>query len=160
MKNKNLIIWSLGILLLVALDQLSKLLARQNLSFDEAINILPGILNFRLLFNTGAAFSFLSGQTPFLALFSFVVVCGLIYIALKKIENHSLFQLLFFIFVTSGAVGNLIDRIFFKQVTDFIDLLVLPGNFPVFNFADVYINIAVLFLILDYLRDYLKSKKS
>ncbi|MDX1919694.1 MAG: signal peptidase II [Candidatus Caenarcaniphilales bacterium] len=135
---------------MVGLDQTTKLWARQNLSFNEPISVVDGILNFRLLFNTGAAFSFLSGKTSFLALFSLLVAGGLVYFAIKKMATLNLFQLLFFVFVTSGAVGNLIDRMFLQRVTDFIDLLILPGDFPVFNFADVYINIALVFILIDY----------
>ncbi|MDJ0625707.1 MAG: signal peptidase II [Candidatus Caenarcaniphilales bacterium] len=149
----NFAIWKSSILFLLIIDQLTKYSARINLIFNHPVEVIPNVLNWRLLYNTGAAFSVFSNQTFLLAIISGLVALGLIIYSLKNLSESSKLKTLFLAFIISGAIGNLIDRVLFSQVTDFIDLLILPGNFAVFNFADVYINIAVALFIVDWFLD-------
>lgn len=156
-------LWSFVFLFSLGLDQFSKFWAKNNLVFNSSIEVIPQILNFRLLFNTGAAFSSLSEQTTLLALMSAAASMFLLVYSFKKIPNANKILVCALAFLTAGAIGNLIDRAFFRQVTDFIDLLPLPGDFPIFNVADVCINFGVALYIIDLLlqvrRDNVKASK-
>ena len=116
------------------------------------MQIIPNILNFKLLYNTGAAFSSFNNQTVVLTIISFLFSVFIIKYTLQKLNTSNYTQIFCFSFLLAGALGNLIDRILFSKVIDFIDLLILPGNFPIFNMADVWINLAVFLFVLDWLR--------
>ena len=107
--------------------------------------MLDGVFHITYHINNGAAFSILQGKTVFLAIASAVVVCCiLVYIAVKKPENGII--LLSLTLIVTGALGNLIDRVFRGGVIDFLDFRLI--NFPVFNLADCFVVIggALLFL--------------
>jgi signal peptidase II len=72
MHKKNLVIWLITVVLAVFLDQISKTWASHNLNFAETMQIIPNILNFKLLYNTGAAFSSFNNQTLVLTIISFL----------------------------------------------------------------------------------------
>ena len=149
LKKTAILIWLSIFIFSVLADQISKYWARHNLPFDESLIFVKHILNWHLVFNTGAAFSFLSGQVQVLSLISFVFSIFLLFYSWQIInQDKNLFNTISLALISGGAIGNLIDRLYFKQVTDFIDLLILPGNFPIFNLADSFINIgAFLFLL-------------
>lgn len=135
----------------VVLDQLSKAWALHQLSDHRIIPLVPGLVQQRLVFNTGAAFSLLSGNSLWLGLVSALVAVGLVgWIqtagSLRRLQGWGLGLLL------GGAIGNGLDRWRLGQVVDFLDLI--PVSFPVFNLADVAINLAVLCLVLDGLREH------
>jgi signal peptidase II len=142
MSKKFLVSLLIG-LSVIAVDQLSKFWARHSLVEFQNVPIIQGVLNFKLLFNDGAAFSMLSGQQNILALFSFLVSTFIVFHLWKNQNKLTWNETTFLGLILGGAVGNFIDRIYFHKVTDFIDLLLLPGDFPIFNLADVSINIAV-----------------
>ncbi len=147
--KKSSLIWLIIFIFCLFADQSSKYWARHNLPFDENLSVINNILNWHLAFNTGAAFSFLSGQVYILTLISFIFSIFLMVYSWQTINHgQNLLNIISLSLITGGAVGNLTDRLYFKQVTDFIDLLILPGNFPIFNLADSFINIgAFLFLV-------------
>lgn len=131
----------------VLLDQLSKLWAVSVLSAGLPRPFLPGVLRLRLLFNTGAAFSLFSNATAILGVVSFVVAVGLaVWIQRQGVLRR--WQALGVGCLLGGALGNGLDRWRLGGVVDFLDLV--PIRFPVFNLADVAINLAIVFLALDF----------
>ena len=133
----------------VLADQLSKAWALNHLSGAGVQPLLPGLLELQLVFNTGAAFSMLTGNTMLLGLVSAAVAIALaVWIQtagpLRRLQWLGLGLLL------GGAIGNGLDRWRLGQVVDFLALV--PIRFPVFNLADVAINLAVAALVLDWLR--------
>lgn len=124
------------------LDQLTKFIAVQNLLLNTPVPLIKGIFYLTLIRNRGAAFGILKNQTP---IFIFVSVFAviLIYSALRKnkTKTHSFYSLAL-AFILAGAIGNLIDRLRFGYVIDFIDLRV----WPVFNLADSAITIGAIIL--------------
>lgn len=133
----------------VLVDQLSKAWALQQLSGRGIQPLLPGLLQQQLVFNSGAAFSMLTGSTLLLGLISALVALGLavwIHTAgpLRRLQWLGLGLLL------GGAVGNGLDRWRLGHVVDFLEFV--PISFPVFNPADVAINLAVACLLIDWLR--------
>ena len=133
---------------LVLLDQISKAWMSQRLSAGDTITALPGLLDLQLVHNTGAAFSLLTGSTLLLGSLSLIVTVGLL-IWLRRQRSLSLWQGLAVGFLLGGTLGNGIDRWRLGYVIDFLALV--PIDFPVFNAADIAINLAVFCFLLDLL---------
>ena len=133
----------------VLADQLSKAWALNHLSGAGVQPLLPGLLELQLVFNTGAAFSMLTGNTMLLGLVSAAVAIALV-VWIQTAGPLRRLQWLGLGLLLGGAIGNGLDRWRLGQVVDFLALL--PIRFPVFNLADVAINLAVAALVLDWLR--------
>ena len=127
---------------IVLIDQFTKYLMFNN----HKIYINKDLLLFKLDFvkNYGAAFNIFSGSRIFLSLISIIFSILLIYLILRKNTLNS-FDLYSYSFILGGTIGNGIDRILKGYVIDFINLNII--NFPVFNIADISINIGFLFLL-------------
>ena len=153
------------ILLLVALaaDQCTKYLARQNFGLPDGTpdyfkvkQILGEWIQFRLVYNTGAAFAmrpqsilpFLN-PTIFYALFSATAIGALIYYY-RSLKSDDPWQKAGVALILSGAFGNLIDRLKFQKVTDFIDVGIpsIPTRWPTFNVADSCVCVGVALIML------------
>lgn len=134
------------------LDQLSKFFASTHLSFYDAFVIIPSAFSFQLVHNYGAAYGIFQNQRLFLTLVGLVVVVGSIIfqkmIIQSKLSKYGL------VFLLGGALGNLVDRIRLGYVVDFIDIRI----FPVFNFADIFIDIAIGLFVLELVYGF-KNKK-
>ena len=135
----------------VLADQLSKAWALNQLSGAGAQPLLPGLLELQLVFNTGAAFSMLTGNTMLLGLVSAAVAVALV-VWIQTAGPLRRLQWLALGLLLGGAIGNGLDRWRLGQVVDFLALV--PIRFPVFNLADVAINLAVAALVLDWLRQH------
>ena len=132
-------------LAVVALDQGSKVWAVHALAAG-ARPLLPGLLDLQLTTNTGAAFSLLAGATPILGLVSLaVVLAGAVWV--KRQRSLTPARGLGVALLLGGAAGNGLDRWRSGAVVDFLALV--PIDFPIFNLADVAINLAVLCLAID-----------
>jgi signal peptidase II len=141
-KRSFLLVAILGVIF----DQLSKYIVVQN--FAELGDTLPlwqNVFHFTYVINTGAAFSFFHGQVDILRWIS-LVVSFILVIFVWYSPKMTLLEQLGYGFILSGAVGNGIDRFLFGYVVDFFDFRLI--NFPVFNVADVAINIGVLILLI------------
>jgi signal peptidase II len=136
-------------LAVVVSDQVSKLWALHHLSGRGVQPLLPGLLQQRLVFNTGAAFSMLEGNAFALGLVSAAVALGLVF-WIQSSGALSRWQSLGLGLLLGGAIGNGLDRWRLGSVVDFLDFV--PIQFPVFNLADTAINLAVLCLLIDVLR--------
>jgi len=127
---------------IVLIDQLTKYLISNN----NKLFINKDFLIFKLDFvkNYGAAFNIFSGSRIFLSLISILFSILLIYLIFSKNNLKSL-DLYSYSFILGGTIGNGIDRIYKGFVVDFINLNII--NFPVFNIADISINIGFIFLL-------------
>ena len=144
--RKKLLVFSLLIMLL---DQITKYIVLNTIAYRESFILVPNILKITLEKNTGAAFSPFSNSTLFLTFISFVVSTLLI-IIIWKITPKSIFNSIALPFLLGGTLGNGIDRLLKGFVLDIFELI--PFNFPIFNVADIAINIAVLFMILGFIK--------
>ena len=153
-KNRrlNILIYSFYIILI---DQISKFSVLITLGFEGSTNIIPNLLNFTLVKNKGAAFSLFSDSTTLLTITSVFVSLLLITIIIK-FPTRNYWNSIGLIFLLGGTVGNGVDRIFKGYVLDFIDLV--PIDFPIFNFADISINIAIICFIIEQFSTKDKSK--
>ena len=127
---------------IIILDQFTKYLISYNYKFF--LNIDFFLFRFDFVKNYGAAFNLFSGSRIFLSLLSVTCSIVLIYLILRKNISNS-FDLYAYSFILGGTIGNGIDRILKGFVIDFINLNFI--NFPVFNIADISINIGFIFLL-------------
>jgi signal peptidase II len=135
--------------LIVVVDQISKAWALGHLAGRGVEPLLAGVLQLRLVFNTGAAFSILEGNSLGLGLVSALVALGLA-LWIQTSNALSRWQSLGLGLLLGGAIGNGIDRLRIGRVVDFLEFV--PIQFPVFNLADVAINAAVVCLLIDLLQ--------
>lgn len=124
----------------LSLDQLSKFIITRCLSQNQSVPLIKGIFHLTLIHNRGAAFGILRNQVP-LFIFTSILAIILIYFNLKKNKHRKAYSIALSL-ILGGALGNLIDRLFFGYVIDFIDLRI----WPVFNIADSAITIAAVLL--------------
>ena len=147
-KKKIMLLFDLlGILLLIGFDQITKYLAVMQLKDKPAFSIINGVLEFNYLENKGAAFGMLQNQKAFFV-FVAVVILGVIAYVLYKTPDDKKYTKLHVLlsFIAAGAIGNMIDRIRFDYVVDFIYIVLI--NFPIFNVADIYVSCSVVVLLL------------
>ena len=135
---------------LLLLDQLSKQWWLQNLQLGVSHGWIPGLLNLRLVWNDGAAFSLFRNGSLWLGWISLLVSVGLLIWIWRRGRNWSRWQATAAAFLLAGSVGNGIDRWRYGAVIDGLELV--PISFPVFNLADVAINLAVLCLLIEAIR--------
>ena len=140
-------------LFIILLDQFSKFSVLSTLGFERSISIIPNLLNFTLVKNKGAAFSLFINSTNSLTVISIIASLLLITIILKS-PPKSYWNCIGLAYLLGGTVGNGIDRLLKGYVLDFLELV--PINFPIFNVADISINIAIICFIIDMIKD--KSK--
>lgn len=135
------------VLVLVFFDQVTKILAVNALSDGNSIVLIPNVLEFYFLKNTGAAFSFLTGHTwVFLLIVPIILLFIILIIKRIPLNNRFLPVRVILLFVIAGALGNYFDRILFGYVRDFIYFSLI--NFPIFNVADIYVTCSVILLII------------
>ena len=145
MRLKNRLFWIVAIIGLV-LDQLSKYWVIQNCVPNipqKCLPLLPGVFDLTYVTNTGAAFSLFTGNVEWLRWLSLAVSLGLIALAWFGMLN--ILEQLGYGFILGGALGNGIDRFFAGRVVDFLDFQLI--QFPIFNLADVLINIGLVCLL-------------
>ncbi len=129
-------------LFIVLVDQFTKYLISYNYKIFSNKDFY--LFRFDFVKNYGAAFNLFSGSRIFLSLLSVICSIILIYLILRKNISNS-FDLYAYSFILGGTIGNGIDRILKGFVIDFINLNFI--NFPVFNIADISINIGLIFLL-------------
>lgn len=132
----------IALVLLIALDQLTKQLAAQYLYQKDSIEIIPGVFELSFLMNRGAAFGIMQNQQYFFAAVTGIVLCILVYayIRIPAVKKYTPFHVLL-VLLMAGAVGNFLDRVRLGYVIDFFYFKLI--DFPIFNVADCYVVISV-----------------
>ncbi|OGT30359.1 MAG: signal peptidase II [Gammaproteobacteria bacterium RIFCSPHIGHO2_12_FULL_35_23] len=150
-KEKGNLRWLWLSIIVLIIDLYSKHYFYTHLVFGESVVILP-VFNLTLMFNKGAAFSFLNTASGWQLWFFnaiAIIVCLFIFVWLSQIKRNRNFIALGLALVLGGALGNLFDRLWHGYVVDFIDLHIGSWHWPVFNIADSAIVIGVVILIVD-----------
>ncbi len=144
---KMLIIDLLLAALLLAVDQYTKYLAIINLKGQSAYVLIDGVLELQYLENRGSAFGMLQNQ-KFFILFVGVIFLAVLLFFLFKLPNRKKYRILHVLIsmVIAGGIGNMIDRMRFDYVVDFISFILI--NYPIFNFADICIVLGTLGLFI------------
>ena len=140
--KKNNMISFLAIVLLVALDQWTKLLTIRHLKGQPAIPLIEGVLELQYLENRGAAFGMMQGQQLFFTIVT-IVLLTIISFYMTRIPEGKRFvpMRVIMVAVIAGAIGNFIDRCRFDYVVDMIYFKLI--DFPIFNVADCYVTCSV-----------------
>lgn len=151
----NALSWLWLSLLVIVLDLATKALALSTLELHEPVAVIDGLLSWTLMFNYGAAFSFLSDHSGWQRwLFSgFAVLISVLLVAwLRRLPRADWRQALPFALIIGGALGNLVDRLRYGYVVDFIDVHWEDWHWPAFNVADSAISVGAVLLIVFGLR--------
>ena len=133
-------------LFVLGIDILTKQLVLNTMIEYQSIPIINNFFSITFAKNTGGAFSFLEGRVPLIIIMTSIVIIFII----KYIKNNHINKLetICYSLVIGGAIGNLIDRIIYGYVIDFLDFNLLGYNFPIFNLADTAIVIGIILLII------------
>lgn len=154
--KKSYLIFFITALVIIALDQVTKILVVSNLQLHDSVPLVNGFLNLVHVRNPGAAFGFLAKAPAwFRSVFFIAVTVGailLILYYLKQTGAGDKNQVVALSLIFAGAVGNLIDRIRFGEVIDFIDVYISTHHWPAFNVADSAISVGALLLLLSILK--------
>lgn len=129
------------LIILISLDQITKMIARQTLT-DGTCTLIEGVFEFRLVFNTGVAWGMFGSSPVIISVISVLIMILLTYLYLHiPVEDRKLRILrILLICIVAGAAGNLIDRMIYSSVTDFLYFKLI--DFPVFNVADIYVTVS------------------
>jgi len=147
----NAQIWLIVSIIVIVLDQVTKYIAIGALEPYAPHAVIPGFLNWTLAFNSGAAFSFLNnagGWQRWLFSALAIAVCFVLTVWLRRLGRGEWRTALPLALVIGGALGNLIDRVRFGHVTDFIEVYYRQWSWPAFNVADSAISVGAVLLIV------------
>lgn len=138
--------------LVTLIDQIIKLFVTFNMNLYQSIEIIKDFFSITYVKNTGAAFSILSGNRILLIIFA-VIALNLIYIFLLKDKKLNKLENIIYGVLIGGIIGNLIDRVLFGSVIDYLDFNLFGYNYPVFNFADICMVVSAIILIIITIKD-------
>ncbi|EIJ81570.1 lipoprotein signal peptidase [Bacillus methanolicus PB1] len=139
-------------LFVILLDQITKWLIVKKMELGESIEIIENFLYITSHRNRGAAWGILQGQLWFFYAITVIVIIGIVYYIQKAAKGKLLLGVSLGLML-GGAIGNFIDRVFCKEVVDFIQTFIFKYNFPVFNIADSALVIGVILLMLQMFRE-------
>jgi len=155
LKKKYLYLATLSPILIV-IDQITKFYIDTRMSIHESIEVIGGFFNITYVRNPGSAFGFLaSSSAQFRSIFYLIITLlavGLILYYVVKTEDDDKLTPLSLSLILSGAVGNMIDRIRFGEVIDFLDVYLGSQHWPAFNVADSAISVGAVILIVEIIR--------
>lgn len=137
------------IVVLVSIDQISKLLIIKHMTIGQEIPFIKNVLSITSHRNTGAAWGILGDHTFLLTIVSIVALGFMGYMMKDFNLRTNRWYSISMIMLIAGALGNLIDRVFRQEVIDFLKFEFI--NFPIFNFADTLLTIGVIIFLIDYI---------
>ena len=140
---------------IIIADQLTKHLVQTRLKLHESVEVIQNLFSLTYILNPGGAFGFFAGQSLMVRKFVFIflsaIIAGIVLFMFFRTAREHCFLSYAFALIFSGAAGNLIDRIRFGQVVDFLDFYLGafdgPWHWPAFNIADSAISIGMAILI-------------
>lgn len=139
---------------IIAIDQVTKLLIVQSMRLNESIPIIPNLFSLTYIRNPGAAFGLLAGSSNAFRMVFFGVTSlfalALLGTILFRLPKKDWMAQLSIAGILGGAIGNLIDRLRYGEVIDFLDVYIDSYHWPAFNVADSAISVGVVFLIIHF----------
>jgi signal peptidase II len=149
--KRNIIIFVLGAAMVIIIDQITKAAISSRFLMHESYEVINGFFNLVYVMNPGAAFGFLAGAS---ATFRYIFFIGITVLAilliiyyLVKSQHSNVITVISLTLIFAGAVGNLVDRIRFGAVVDFLDVYISTWHWPAFNVADSAITIGAVLMI-------------
>src|SRR5690625_2307479 len=141
----------------ILIDQWSKWIIVQRMDVREQIPVIDGFFSITSHRNKGAAWGILQDQMVFFYIVTVIVIVGIIYYLHKYLKGQVGLSIAISL-ILGGAIGNFIDRIFRKEVVDFLDFIIISYDFPIFNVADSALVVGVLLFIIFSLIEERKQK--
>jgi signal peptidase II len=146
-------LFSITAVVVIIVDQLTKTWIDSTMVLHDSLTVIDGFFSITYVRNPGAAFGFLAGASPAFR-YTFFIAVNIIAIALivsyiRKATRDESRLILALSFIMAGAIGNLIDRIRFGEVVDFLDFYIGSAHWPAFNVADSSITVGAFFLVLE-----------
>ena len=157
LNKKKWIIGLIASIILILLDQYTKLYLTKTISLHEQVDLIEHVLYFTYFQNTGAAFSLLTGFGN--VFFGIITITALIFILYMFKDTENKFMMTGYILVFAGAIGNFIDRMFLNYVRDFIGVYIGSYAFPIFNVADICITVGFALILCWMLIEEIEEKK-
>jgi len=159
--NKNFLIYFLIVFSIFLIDRLSKIyVINLDKKFLGSEIFSSKFLNISLIWNEGVAFGLLSFEKEILYnILTLIILIIILVIFFMVTQSHG-FKKYALLIILGGALGNVYDRIFFKSVPDFIDFHVENFHWFIFNVADIFITLGIIFMILLEFNDNNKANKS
>ena len=151
MRNNKSKIYLISLILLIV-DQLVKLLIKSTFKLHEELELIPNFFSLHYLQNDGAAFSILQNKTYLLVIVA-IICLGIMVYYIQKEKTFTKLSGISLGLILGGIIGNLLDRIIYKKVIDYLSFTFFTYNFPVFNIADVGITVGALLLIVSCLKE-------
>ena len=145
-----------ALLVAIPLDQITKEWISRSLTYADEVRVIPGFFHITHVRNPGAAFGLLASSSEPVRIFFFIgvacVAIGLIFSFYRKLAPGDRFSALSLGLILGGAVGNLIDRLRYGEVVDFLHFRLWGGyTWPDFNLADSFIVVGVILLVIELL---------
>ena len=139
---------------IIVIDQITKVYIMQTMRLHESISVIPNLFSITYIRNPGAAFGILSTSSGGFRLIFFgltsMFALGLLGTILARMPKDDWMGQVSVVAILGGAVGNLLDRLRYGEVIDFLDFYIEPYHWPAFNVADSAITVGVVFLILHF----------
>ncbi len=145
--NKKILIIAF---IVVIIDQVTKYFIDSYLNLNQSITIIKNFFNITYIHNSGAAWGIFKNNSVFLVLISLVIL--VIFITQLNKFKKNIKNILALGLIIGGLIGNLIDRIFFSHVKDFLDFNIFGYDYPIFNIADISVVIGAILLIIAIIR--------
>ncbi len=136
----------------VVIDQIVKIAISNKMILNQTYIVIKDFFSISLVHNTGAAFSILSDNRILLIVIGLLALIGLIFY-IKNLEVIDDIDIFSYSLLLGGLVGNLIDRIIHGYVIDYLSFKFGSYYFPIFNFADIYIVIAILIILIRMIKE-------
>ncbi|MBZ4683802.1 MAG: signal peptidase [Fusobacteriaceae bacterium] len=145
------------VLILLIIDQISKYIVAKSLDVSQSIPVIKDFFHITYVQNRGIAFGMFQGRLNIVTIISVFAAIFIFYYIFKNRDKLTKISLYSYLFIFSGAVGNILDRLIRQYVVDFIDFRGIWQY--IFNFADVYINIGVILMIIEYILEEKKKRQ-
>jgi signal peptidase II len=148
----------------ILLDQATKHIIVRSLRLGQDIPVVPGFFDIVYVLNPGAAFGFLATlsegvRNPFFVFISLAAVILIVFYHTRYLRSHQLATIALGL-ILGGAIGNLVDRLRYGVVVDFLDVHLYEYHWPAFNVADSAISVGVSLMVLDMLLDWLRDERA
>lgn len=142
----------------IIIDQIIKTIVTMKMKLEEAINIIPNFFRLYYIKNTGAAFSIFAGKKYLLIIVGIIVFFCLVHY-IKKNRITKRLEIISLGIMMGGIVGNLVDRLLYGAVIDYLSFIIFGYSFAVFNFADIGIVIGIVMLVISIIKQNNNDKK-
>lgn len=143
-------------LIIIIFDVISKIFISNILILNKSITIIPNFFYLTYTHNYGGAWSIFDNSTLFITSVSFLIIIGIIYYLFKNKVTKKI-EIVGYSLLLGGAIGNLIDRIVYGYVIDFLDFYIFKYDFPIFNVADIGIVVGIILLLVSMILEVYKN---